>query len=160
MELKQIEYFLHLAESEHMSQTADMLNIAQPTLSRSMSALEKELGIRLFDRVGNRLHLNRSGEQFYKYAREALELLHTANLSARQSMYETTGNVRIHCMTFSAILLPCIRDYMSLNPRVDIKLNQYTQIHGEETSSDACDLVLTCDTDGFAQNKGEQFWVE
>ena len=54
MELKQIEYFLQLAQMQHVSQAADFLNISQPTLSKSLSNLEKDLGVPLFDRVGNR----------------------------------------------------------------------------------------------------------
>lgn len=61
MELKQIEYFLQLARFEHMSQTADFLGIYQSTLSKSLNSLERELGIKLFDRVGNRIRLNENG---------------------------------------------------------------------------------------------------
>lgn len=68
MELKQIEYFLQLAKMQHMSRTAEFLNISQPTLSKSLNALERDLGVSLFDRVGNRLQLNDSGKQFYSKA--------------------------------------------------------------------------------------------
>lgn len=159
MDLKQIEYFLQLADLEHMSQTADMLDIAQPSLSRSIAGLERELGIRLFDRVGNHIRLNRNGEQFYRYARESMELLHTACLSARQSMYETVGSVRISCKCFSAILLPCIHDYMQLNPRVDMKLNQYNHEHDADTLGDSCDMILTSELDREGRGKNE-FWIK
>lgn len=82
MELKQIEYFLQLAQTQHLSQTADILHIAQPTLSKSLKSLERELGTPLFDRVGNRLHLNDSGERFYANAKQAMQLLTTATLQA------------------------------------------------------------------------------
>jgi len=88
MELKQIEYFLQLAQMQHVSQAADFLNISQPTLSKSLSNLEKDLGVPLFDRVGNRLRLNASGQRFYEKAKQAMQILNTASLAAKRSVYD------------------------------------------------------------------------
>ena len=74
MNLKQIEYFLHLARFEHVSQTADFLNVSQPTLSKSLSAIEQELGVELFDRIGNGIKLNENGARFRDYAEKALSI--------------------------------------------------------------------------------------
>ena len=93
MELKQIEYFLQLAQMQHVSQTADFLNISQPTLSKSLSRLEEDLGVTLFDRVGNRLRLNNNGQHFYESAKQALQILNSASLFAKRSAYEISGNI-------------------------------------------------------------------
>ncbi len=58
MNLAQLRYFQKLADLQHYSQAAKELNIAQPSLSSSISSLEKELGIPLFQKVGRNVRLN------------------------------------------------------------------------------------------------------
>lgn len=62
MELKQLKYVLKIAECGTMLKAADELYISQSGLTRSLKALEKELGVELFDRVSNRLILNDYGK--------------------------------------------------------------------------------------------------
>ena len=54
MELLQLKYFLLLCESQHVSKTAEKLNISQPSLSSTIKKLEKELGVPLFVRKGRK----------------------------------------------------------------------------------------------------------
>ena len=58
MELLQLKYFLAVAESEHMTNTAKQLHIAQPALSQSIHRLEQELGVSLFERAGRGIRLS------------------------------------------------------------------------------------------------------
>ncbi len=158
MELKQIEYFLQLAKLEHVSQTAELLNIAQPTLSRSLSNLERDLGVPLFDRIGNRLKLNVSGQQFYEKARQAMQLLDTASLAARRSVYEITGNISIVCLCFAPILIPCISEYMKLNPKINIQLLQYNHVLSRTADADH-DFVLSAVQGTETISDSDQLWV-
>lgn len=75
MELLQLKYFCALAQSEHLGKTASKLMISPPSLSATISKLEKELGVRLFDRSGRGIQLNRFGKIFYAYSSQALSLL-------------------------------------------------------------------------------------
>ncbi|TAN20379.1 MAG: LysR family transcriptional regulator [Actinomycetota bacterium] len=68
----ELVWFIKLAETQHVTWTADEMDITQPTLSRAISRLENELGVSLFSRVGRRLELNEYGKLFYKYARSAV----------------------------------------------------------------------------------------
>lgn len=61
MELLQLKYFLAVAESEHMTNTAKQLHIAQPALTQSIHRLEQELGVRLFERAGRGIRLSPAG---------------------------------------------------------------------------------------------------
>ncbi|PAE40347.1 hypothetical protein CHI06_15105 [Bacillus sp. 7884-1] len=54
LELRQLEYFMALCNELHFTKTAEKLRIGQPTLSYQMKALEDELGVRLFDRLGKK----------------------------------------------------------------------------------------------------------
>lgn len=142
MELKQIEYFLQLAKLQHMSRTADFLNISQPTLSKSLAALEKSVGVPLFDRVGNRLQLNDSGRKFYEKTQQAMQILNSASMAARQHAYEVTGDISIICIAFAPILVPCVCDYMELNPRVNIQLLHFNHLLNSSGEADY-DFILT-----------------
>lgn len=158
MELKQIEYFLQLAQMQHVSQAADFLNISQPTLSKSLSNLEKDLGVPLFDRVGNRLRLNASGQRFYEKAKQAMQILNTASLAAKRSVYDISGSISIICLTFAPILLKCIKEYMELNPFVNIQLLQYNHVLNRTADADY-DFILSAAEDSAENSDNNQFWV-
>ncbi len=64
MELQQLEYFKTVAEMQHMTHAAEQLNISQPALSKSISNIEQEIGVPLFDRQGRSISLNRYGKLF------------------------------------------------------------------------------------------------
>lgn len=55
MELLQLQYFRKVAELEHMTRAAEELRIAQPALSKTISRLEEDLGVPLFDRNGRQI---------------------------------------------------------------------------------------------------------
>lgn len=73
MTLQQLYYFRELAHMEHYTKTALKLHISQPALSYSIAELEKELGVKLFDRKGNRIFLNDNGRLFYSFITKGLE---------------------------------------------------------------------------------------
>ncbi|MFY3792105.1 LysR family transcriptional regulator [Ureibacillus sp. MALMAid1270] len=64
MEIQQLEYFKIVAEMQHMTHAAERLSISQPALSKSISNIEQELGVPLFDRQGRSIILNRYGKLF------------------------------------------------------------------------------------------------
>ncbi|MDT2522691.1 LysR family transcriptional regulator [Enterococcus raffinosus] len=75
MNIQQIRYFLHLANTENMKQSADELFISQPALSKSISNLEEGLAAKLFDRVGRGIQLNKYGKLFQQRAYRAMNEL-------------------------------------------------------------------------------------
>ncbi len=72
MNTKQIQYALALSETLNFSQVAEQMGISQPALSKQILALEKDLGVRLFDRTTVPLSVTPAGEHFIAQARELL----------------------------------------------------------------------------------------
>lgn len=70
--LQQLRYFRELAATGHLTQTAQRLYITQTTLSNTIIHLEKQLGVKLFDRVGRTMRLNDAGNIYLQYVQEAL----------------------------------------------------------------------------------------
>ena len=71
MDLLQLRYFLKLASIQHVSKTAELLRISQPSLSATIRKLETELGVPLFIRQGRRITLSPYGEAYKAYVEEA-----------------------------------------------------------------------------------------
>ncbi len=68
MELRQVSFFVAVAEELHFNRAAVRMCVAQPAFSARIQALEKELGVRLLDRSTRRVELTRAGEVFYDRA--------------------------------------------------------------------------------------------
>lgn len=73
MELRQLEYFVAIAETGAFSRAALRLSVTQPVLSRQMRALEQELGADLYHRTGRGIVLTEAGKLFEQHARGVLE---------------------------------------------------------------------------------------
>ena len=94
MELKQLLYFKCVAEYEHMTKAALRLGMAQPFLSKTIAALEDELGVELFDHVGRGIQLNQNGNFFYKRISELLTNLdNTCDELRKMDQYRDSGTI-------------------------------------------------------------------
>lgn len=72
MELRQLRYFVAIAELEHFGRAAEQLNIVQPALSRKVKQLEEEIGTELFERLPRGVRLTQAGEFLLLEARALL----------------------------------------------------------------------------------------
>lgn len=72
MEIHQLEYFVAVAETGGFSRAAKRCNVAQPSLSQQIIKLEREIGHRLFDRLGRKVVLTGVGRQMLPRARVIL----------------------------------------------------------------------------------------
>jgi LysR family cyn operon transcriptional activator len=96
VEIRQLRYFLDIAQTEHLTQSAQNLFVTQSTLSHGLRQLEQELGVTLFDRLGRGLKLSQAGTEFRVYATRALKEIEAgrmalADLGGLQSGKLTVG---------------------------------------------------------------------
>ncbi len=84
MELRELRYFLAVAQEQNISKAAEKLYISQPSLSKQMQNLEREIGQKLFERGSKRITLTDAGMLLRKRAREMIDLYNKteAELSA------------------------------------------------------------------------------
>lgn len=158
MELYQLRYFLELAKTEHVSATADLLNISQSSLSKSIAALEKELCFPLFDRTKNQLRLNQHGGVFAKYAEQALNTLTFGVNNARNITYEILGNIRICCYAYAPIIVSCANAYSAMNPFINFSISQNSGPL-EESQNERVDFIMYSSANGQMKIDKEQFWI-
>src|ERR1043165_10279028 len=72
MELSQFRYFVAVAETENFTRAAERSNISQPSLSQQILNLEREIGHKLFHRLGRKAVLTEAGNSFLERARRIL----------------------------------------------------------------------------------------
>lgn len=74
MELKRLHTFLTLCDIKNFTKTAEYLHYAQSNVTNQIQQLEKELGVKLFERIGKHITLTPEGEEMIVYARQVLHL--------------------------------------------------------------------------------------
>ena len=95
MELRTLRYFLAAAQEENITRAADMLHVTQPTLSRQMMDLERELGVTLMLRGKNGLTLTDDGVFFRQRAQEIVDLADRLEKSFVERQSDISGMVVI-----------------------------------------------------------------
>ncbi len=91
MELRQIRYFIAVAEEQHFTRAVRRLGIEQSPLSRVIRALEHEVGAVLLQRSTRGSQLTPSGRIFLQYARSIIESVESAKLAARNTVATGSG---------------------------------------------------------------------
>ena len=121
MELTHLKYFLEVARTEHVTQSAKTLCIVQPALTHALHKLEDELGVKLFKTQGRNIKLTDIGEYFYKKVKplyEDIEAL-TAQLRAMES--EQSATVNLNVLAASTFVTNAVILYKKNDP--DLRFN-------------------------------------
>ena len=144
MNLRQLEFFKMLADTEHMTQAAKLLNTTQPNLSHSMSELEKELEAQLFEKIGRNIQLTKYGKFFYTYVSNALDELNRGERALKDLVSPDKGLIDFGFIyTAGSFLAPMLLKTFSEREGNDqIRFNLF-----QGNSSDMTDLLLREEVD-------------
>lgn len=128
MDLRHTRTFVTVAELGTVSKAALRLRIAQPALSRHISDLERELGFKLFDRVGRRLLLTGEGEQLLSDCRGLLNYASAVGERAELLRHGDTGVLKVAASPqhIESVLSNFLHRYAESYPNVQVKLIEGT----------------------------------
>lgn len=131
MELRQLRYFVAVAEELHFTRAAARLNIGQPPLSIQIKAIEEELGVRLFERSRHRVALTPAGDVLLQGAYKIFAQFDDVILAAQRVSRGEIGTVRIG-FSSDAPLAPVfrlgVREHRLSLPQVRLDLSSLTAV--------------------------------
>jgi DNA-binding transcriptional LysR family regulator len=124
MNLRHARTFVTVAELGTVSKAAERLRIAQPALSRQISNLEQELGLKLFDRVGSRLLLTGEGEQLLSDCRVLLNCARALGERAQLLRRGDTGVLKVAASPqyIEGVISEFLHRYAESYPNVQVRL--------------------------------------
>ncbi|MDD9268337.1 LysR family transcriptional regulator [Paenibacillus sp. GCM10023248] len=140
MELRQLEYFMAVCEELHFTKAAERIGISQPNLSLSIKALEEEIGMPLFDRIGKRIELTDAGAVLKKHAKMMLQNLSNARQEMDDLYHQKGGSLSIGALPseLDYRLTPMFIRFFQRYPNIRLKIVSEVNVTG---------LVLNTDTD-------------
>ena len=127
MNIKQLRYFLAVAEELNFTRAAAKVNIAQPPLSQQIMALEAELGSPLFTRENRKVELTDAGKILIEHAHRVLNAA-AAVAAVRATERGATAKVAIGAVYSSiyAFMPETLRHFRSIEPRTEVSVQEMT----------------------------------
>lgn len=129
MELTQLKYFLEVARTEHVTQSAKNLCIVQPALTQAIHKLEDELGVLLFKNSGRNIKLTDSGKFFYEKLQPLYENMMALPELLKATANKLNNNVKLNVLAASTLITSAVIEYKQSNPDIDVDI-----VQNEETS--------------------------
>lgn len=144
LELRQLEHFMALCEEMHFTKTAEKLRIGQPTLSYQMKALEDELGVRLFDRLGKKIAITESGKILLEHCKKVFANLESAREQIEELQNVKRGKLVIGTLSgdLNHIVSSVLLEFHSIYPDVQIQIFSLDDVV-EKVIQNEFDLALT-----------------
>lgn len=125
MDIKQLHYFIALAEELQVTSAAQRLHMSQPPLSQQLKMMETELGVPLFHRNGRHLEITPAGKSLYQHALSITRMMEEAKAEVKESGAGIRGKLSIGINTLSDERLPgVLSTFRSLYPKVTFKIQQ------------------------------------
>jgi len=130
VELRQLRYFVAVAEELHFRRAAARLHISQPPLSQQIAALEEELGLVLLERTRRRVELTPAGEAFLRDARAVLAELDVAVTTARAIAAGHAGYLRVGFVgsALLSIVPAAVQAFRRARPGVEVELRERSTV--------------------------------
>lgn len=143
-----------VAETEHLTHSAERLHIAQPSLTKVMHNLEAELGVPLFIHKGRRIVLSEYGQFLRDRLVPLMRELDGLPDELRSMMQDGSETIRLNVLAASSFIATAVVRYKRLHPEVKF---EFTQNEKDE----ACDIsVTTHESDNHTDNPNEFIFSE
>jgi DNA-binding transcriptional LysR family regulator len=127
MELRQLEYFVAVAEEANFTRAAERIHVAQPAVSAQIQRLERELGQPLLDRSRRTVRLTAAGEAALPHAKAALAAAADMQVAVDELTELVRGTVRVGTVTSHRVDMPSLlADFHTEHPNVEITLSTDT----------------------------------
>ena len=139
MKLRQLQYFLAVAETLHFSKAAEKVFVTQPTLSHQIAELETHIGMPLFDRAGKTVRMTEAGRLFAVHAIRALKELESGWTALREleGLHRGTLNIGASGSFVRKLFPPIIGEFISRYPSVKLNIEEMTATEIERRLADA-----------------------
>lgn len=144
MEIRQLKTFVTVADLLSFTKASKKLYMAQSSVSAQVKALEEELDVKLFDRIGRRILLTDAGRKLYAYARRMDEMTREIQSEFSRDQYvQGALTVRVP-ETLASVYMPAVIDrFHNDHPKVKLKLiNCSDEQLREELNSGRIDLAF------------------
>lgn len=146
MDIRQLRYFISVAEHLNFTEAAKHLFVAQSAVSQQIADLEKKLGVQLFIRNKRQVKLTNAGAVLLKEARYLVDKSEELIEKTRHADLGIIGDLKIGFLGYTErdFLPQLIRQFRRNYPKIDLHLNQYN--HGmliESLNTEALDIIFT-----------------
>ena len=124
MELSHLKYFYETAKLEHVSKAAEELHIVQPALTKSIKALENELGVKLFYKQGRNIKLSEYGKFLYEKLSHILTEIENLPLTVKEKKDAVENTVTVNVLSASTLVTHAVVNFKKTHPDVIFKMIQ------------------------------------
>lgn len=127
MELIQIRYFLEVAETKHMTNSAKNLHISQPALSQAIHRLEDDLGVPLFASRGRNIVLTEYGKYLQKKLKPIIEQLDQIPEQLNMMAKTESETIHMNVLAASGLVMEAIIEYQKEHEKIHFQMRQNTE---------------------------------
>lgn len=146
MDLLQLRYFLKVAQFENMTQAAQALHVAQPSLSQTIHRLENTLGVPLFERRGKHIYLNEYGKIAAKYSQKIFRDLEDMENEIKDLDHQAQHTVRLAIHAASLLLPDFLKAFSQQHPDILFRITQSSSLEENDLTLYATSKICLEDT--------------
>lgn len=148
MELLQLRYFLSAAKTQNFTTTAKIYRVPVSNISQTIKKLENELGTQLFDRLGNRVCINKQGAVFYAHISSAISAIDEGVAAVAKSTARSHETLYLLALSNRDMVSTCIALFHHTCPDVEVIFEHNLQ----KVNLESADLIISGEDpvfDGF-----------